>query len=220
LSTYLDTSALLAYYLPEPRSAKFDALISTTTSPAVSSLVECEMVAVLGQKVRGGRYNRSDALRALNKFRDDIGRGAYRYIIVDSQLIRAATELLGGFTMALRTLDAIHVAVVVQYGCDLITGDERMAKTARQLGIVTMFVASTRKINQGTSAVDAVINTLSLANTLTPHEWHVEGSRENRELECLRDVEAEHGGLWYHLPSQAVVRVENDGRTYYGRILK
>jgi len=208
LSTYLDTSALLAYYLPEPRSEAFDAIIRTTASPAISNLVECEMVALVGQKVRGGTYNRRDAGRALGRFREDIGRGAYRYLVVDEGLIHAAMTLMEGFKVALRTLDALHTAAVIQYGCDLLTGDERMARSARGLGITTTYIPNRAAPNRGESVLEALVNTLGLGEDV-----------RSDDLERLRGPDPEHGELWYHVPSGAVVRVTAEEGLFHGKLL-
>jgi predicted nucleic acid-binding protein len=219
LSTYLDTSALLAYYLPEPRSEAFNALISAAASPAISNLVECEMVAVIGQKVRGGSYNRRDADRALGRFRSDVQRGAFRYIVVDNRLIQAAIALLENFGVALRTLDALHVTAVLEYQCDLITGDARMARTAERLGIMVSYVPSALS-NVGVDAVDALINTLGLDGVLDYRKWDDEGSRERKELKFIRTLHPEHDELWCHVPSGAVVRVRLEDGQFYGRLLR
>jgi len=219
LSTYLDTSALLAYYLPEPRSEAFNALISAAASPAISNLVECEVVAVIGQKVRSGTYNRRDADRALERFRGDVRRGAFRYIVVDNDLIQAAIALLEGFSVALRTLDALHVTAVLEYRCDLITGDARMARAAKQLGVTVDYVPSALS-NVGVDAVDALINTLGLGGVLDYRRWYEGDSRERRELEYIRALPPGDDELWCHLPSGAVVRVRSDGGQFHGKLLK
>lgn len=219
MSAYLDTSALLAYYLPEPRSEAFNALISAAPSPAISNLVECEMVAVVGQKVRGGSYNRRDADRALDRFRGDIQRGAFRYIVVDNHLIQAAIALLESFSVALRTLDALHVAAVREYRCDLVTGDARMARAAERLGVAVSYVPSALS-NVGVDAVDALINTLGLDGELDYRKWDDESSREHRELEFIRTLRPEDDELWCHVPSGALVRVRPEEGQFYGKLLK
>lgn len=219
MSTYLDTSALLAYYLPEPRSEAFNALISAAASPAISNLVECEMVAVIGQKVRGGSYNRRDADRALGRFRSDVQRGAFRYIVVDDRLIQAAITLLESFGVALRTLDALHVTAVLEYQCSLVTGDARMAKAAERLGVTVSYVPSASS-NVGVDAVEALINTLGLDGVLDYRKWDDEGSRERRELEFIRTLRPEDDELWCHVPSGALVRVRLEDGQFYGRLLK
>lgn len=219
MSTYLDTSALLAYYLPEPCSEAFNTLISAAASPAISNLVECEIVAVIGQKVRGGSYNRRDAGRALGRFRSDVQRGTFRYIVVDNRLIQAAIALLESFGVALRTLDALHVTAVLEYQCDLITGDARMARTAERLGIMVNYVPSALS-NVGVDAVEALINTLGLDGVLDYRKWDDEGSRERRELEFIRTLLPEHDELWCHVPSGTVVRVRLEEGQYHGKVLK
>lgn len=219
MSTYLDTSALLAYYLPEPRSEAFNTLISAVASPTISNLVECEMVAVIGQKVRGGSYNRRDANRALGRFRSDVQRGAFRYIVVDNRLIQAAIALLESFGVALRTLDALHVTAVLEYRCGLVTGDARMAKAAERLGVTVSYVPSALS-NVGVDTVEALINTLGLDGVLDYRKWDDEGSRERRELEFIRTLHPEDDELWCHVPSGAVVRVRLEDGQFYGKLLK
>lgn len=219
MSTYLDTSALLGYYLPEPRSEAFDALISAVESPAVSNLVECELVAVMGQKVRSGSYNHRDAKRAWERFRGDIQRGAFRYIVIDHQLIHAAMTLVEDLNVALRTPDLLHVAAIVHYRCGLITGDACLAEAAEQLGITTCHVPSPIT-NQGVGAIDAVIKTLRLDGVLDHRKWSNPYSRERRELLLIRAARAERNQLWCHVPSGAVVQVSLAEGQYRGKLLK
>ena len=219
MSTYLDTGALLAYYLPEPRSEAFNDLISAVEGPAISNLVECEVVAAIGHKVRDGSYNHRGAKCALERFRSDIRRGTFRYIVVDNQLIHAAMTLAEDLSIALRTPDLLHIAAILQYRCDLITGDPCLAEAAEQLGIATRYVP--RPItNQGVGAIDAVIKTLRLDGVLDHRRWSNPYSRERKELVFIRASRTERNQLWCHVPSGAVVRVNLAEGQFCGKLLR
>lgn len=119
----------------------------------------------------------------------------------------------------MRTLDTLHIAALLQYKCELITGDAQMAKTAEQLGVVTHYVPSAFS-NSGVNAVDAVIKTLGLSSTLDQKQWGEPRSLERQDLELMRSSRAEGTQLWYHVPTGAIVRVAHEQGHYQGKLLR
>lgn len=66
MNRYIDTSVLVAYYLPEPLSER--ALLRGGT-PSISPLVELEFASVLGRKVRARDLAPTAARAALEQYR-------------------------------------------------------------------------------------------------------------------------------------------------------
>ena len=78
---YLDTSAIVPYYVPEKLSAVVEQLLQKQENkPIISQLVEVELFSALSRRVRMGEVSQNDARRIINfqyefyLFRDAITR--------------------------------------------------------------------------------------------------------------------------------------------------
>ena len=69
---YLDTSVIVAYYLPEPLSSTVQRIFVTQSGLAISELVEVEFLSALSLRVRIGELPRTDAERVVRLFREHL----------------------------------------------------------------------------------------------------------------------------------------------------
>lgn len=130
----------MAYYYPEALSEKAEALVRGEPHPRISSLTEVEFVSALSRKVRARELPRNDAIRILSEFLSHLEASLYTRVDIQSFHFRMAREWIAGLTTALRTLDALHLAVAASESLRIVTADGTLARSAKQLGIASTHV--------------------------------------------------------------------------------
>ncbi len=115
---YLDTSALVKYYIPEVGSCWVTALIDTLSDQetwmhemTMTELVLVEVAAALAKRCRMGDISTEERARTLAQFSRDCHN---RYTVVELQ--RGTIELATDLTQRhpLRACDALHLATALQ----------------------------------------------------------------------------------------------------------
>ena len=132
---YIDTSVLVAYYCPEPRSTQAEALLRADADPVVSALTEVEVFSALSRKVREGVLSADDAAAIRGALLGHISRGALRRVAVEAAHFKEARDRIADPHLPLRTLDALHLAVARLGALALVTADPRLAIAARATGV-------------------------------------------------------------------------------------
>jgi hypothetical protein len=132
---YVDTSVLVAYYCPEPLSEKVEAFLTTHVQPIISALTEIELFSAVSKKVRTKEMKRKDAGRVVARFLADMENGYYTYLPVEASYYRLARDWIGMFSLSLRTLDALHLAISSSEGLDIVTTDPGLFKSAKALSM-------------------------------------------------------------------------------------
>lgn len=138
--TYLDTSVLAAFYCPEPLSDKVEEIILSTATPAISSLTEVELVSAVSRKVRENELSRENANKILNQFQSHVDHNLYHWLPVEHHHYQKALSWLAQFNAHLRTLDALHLAVVALDSASFLTADQQLARAAELFGIEVICV--------------------------------------------------------------------------------
>lgn len=140
---YADTSAIASCYLPdEPGHRELRTTLLDGATPVVTSeLTRLELVSTVHAAHRAGRIGDPSALLAV--IDEDCQReGPIALLRLDPEpVLSAAADLLT--RCALRTLDALHLAVARTTAADiagaeevvLVTRDQRQAAAARELGM-------------------------------------------------------------------------------------
>ena len=140
---YFDTSALFPYYRPEAISTKVQKLLRAPKAVvAISPLVEVEFASVLARLVRMKELSDAHAATIHAAFEEDLGNGCFERIEIGSTVFRLAEEWLLSRKTPLRTLDALHLANAALAGAKLITGDEVLARAAKQFGVPVSLIAA------------------------------------------------------------------------------
>jgi len=137
---YLDTSVLVAYYVPEAKSTKVQRVISKQARAAISPLVEVEMFSALGCKVRTGELNVADARKVAGVFELHLEDMLFDMVPISAREYHIARDWIGQFSIPLRTLDALHLAAAFCNGLTLLTADERLADSAKELALPVKFI--------------------------------------------------------------------------------
>jgi predicted nucleic acid-binding protein len=132
---YADTSALVAYYVPEELSEQVQATLQLHTGPTISDLVELEFFSALSLKLRIGELQRSGIDNAAALFLRHIEDGLYSRLHLHAGHFRLARDFIGRFDLPLKAPDSLHLAVCATEGLRLLTLDEQLARNAEALGI-------------------------------------------------------------------------------------
>jgi hypothetical protein len=130
---YLDTSVIVPLFLSEPRSRDSER-VCASDAIIVSELATAELSSALGLAVRSKRLPGDVAQSILSLFDAWMPvHAAAAEVLGDDFAV--ATVLLRRFDLALRTPDALHLAIASRLGATLATFDRRMAVAARALGV-------------------------------------------------------------------------------------
>jgi len=138
LSLYLDASAVVPLFVPEPQHPDMHAFLAGCVLPfELSSLVRGEFVSAMGRYVRRGEMSPLKADENIVEF--EAWRAANCRIRPMSDLVLdAATLLVRRFDLALRVPDAIHLVMARSAAVPLVTLDDRLLRAADQIGIAAV----------------------------------------------------------------------------------
>lgn len=135
MSAYLDASVLLPTLVEEPGSAAVDAfLLAASQELFISDFAAAEVASALSRLVRMGLLDADDASARLADF--DVWRAAASSPAdIHAADARLAYIYAKRFDLALRTSDALHLALARRLDVPLVTLDRRLAAAARELGV-------------------------------------------------------------------------------------
>lgn len=133
---YLDTSAIVPYYVPEVLSDTVEILLQEEKDqPVISPLVKVEFFSAVSRRVRMAELSRDDGRRITELFNNHVKENLYRFVVLETLHYRLARDWIARFDLPLRTLDALHLAVSRINNLSLITADAKLAESARVLKI-------------------------------------------------------------------------------------
>jgi uncharacterized protein len=137
---YFDTSILVPYYCPEEISAKAEEIILSSNTPVISDLVQVELFSAVARKVRERELSRMDADKIISKFISHINGNYFQNEQISAHHFRLARDWLGRFSVPIRTLDAIHLAIASSLDATIITADKQLAEAAVKLTVKSKLV--------------------------------------------------------------------------------
>ncbi len=115
-------------------------MLGGVQSASISPLTEVELVSAVSRRVRAAEISRQDGRRVVSRFLSHVDSELYRMFPLARREHGLARELLGSFEHPLRTLDALHLAVVLCNELLLVTADVALNQTARRIGAPVLFV--------------------------------------------------------------------------------
>ena len=135
--TYIDTSALAKWYLPEAGSDKLAAWMQQQTDTCISSLTLTEFRCLLARRQRMQLLSGEQVQELYAIFQQDCRDGhLLHFPVTDQNVINAELMIERLPTLALRTLDALHLSIAHDNSAKtLATADKIMAQAAQQLDI-------------------------------------------------------------------------------------
>jgi predicted nucleic acid-binding protein len=139
---YLDSSALAKLYVPEPESDALDALLRGRRDLLISELAITEVLSAVARKRREGMLTAAQALQIRDAVLADADSGSFHRLDLNPSIHRQAERLLLNIeSVALRTLDALHVALALQGSATyVVTFDARMRAVALHAGLKAVAV--------------------------------------------------------------------------------
>jgi predicted nucleic acid-binding protein len=137
IGIYLDSSALAKLYVPEPESDRLDAFLRGRRDLLISELTITEVLSAVACKRREGMLNASQAFEIRDAVLADADSGSFCRLDLSPVVHRQAERLLLHVeSVALRTLDALHVALALHGSATYIaTYDARMRAAALHAGL-------------------------------------------------------------------------------------
>lgn len=134
---YLDASALVKLYLPEPESNDLNRLLVGRHDVVVSDLAVTEIVSSLCRRRREGSLTTAVVTRLHRALLGHMEAGFYRRFELIPAAHREAERLLISLgTVRLRAADALHLALALgAEAASLLTWDRRLGAAARAVGL-------------------------------------------------------------------------------------
>jgi len=134
---YLDSCVIVKLVSHEPDSQAYHGLV--TGQPIVTSeLAVAEVRSALLTKERAGRISRPDRLKGWRLFQDKVRDQEFVLLTLDRRVIERAGAVIDQCHphVALRTLDAIHVATAELHGGEqMCSSDQRVCDASEFIGL-------------------------------------------------------------------------------------
>lgn len=139
---YLDTSAAVPMFVPEPASPAIEAWFESCADPLVSSdWIVTEFSSALSIKVRKGEISAKQVQAAWKDF-DAFCKSGLRLLPVSRKAFTEAAGIVRNAASGLRSGDALHLAMALEVGASgIATADETLAKNAKANGLVVSQLA-------------------------------------------------------------------------------
>ena len=135
MSVYLDASVLVALLMVDALTARVDAFLRANTPVLiVSDFAATEFASAIARRVRTGDITADEARRGFSAFDVWTSRATLREETIAAD-VRAAEAFLRRLDFGLRTADALNIAIAQRIQAALATFDQKMAASARVLGI-------------------------------------------------------------------------------------
>ena len=134
---YLDSAIIVKLLVRERDSEFFDTALSGQVLDS-SELCLTEVCSALLSKERAGSITAPERRRAMARFQEMVADEELRLFALDPRALQRASAILEAChpKVALRTLDALHVATCDLHECDaLCATDQRMRSAAAQIAL-------------------------------------------------------------------------------------
>ncbi len=133
---YLDTSAAVPLFVPEPASARIEVWFSGCDDVLVSAdWILTEFASALSIKERGGAITRRAARSVWDAFGEFCETGL-RLVPVSRRMIESAARLVRDSGSGLRAGDSLHLAAALDLrATSIATIDANLATNARRNGL-------------------------------------------------------------------------------------
>jgi predicted nucleic acid-binding protein len=143
--TYIDTSALVPWYIPEDCTPAVTTFLLKHKPVSVSSLTLVEFRSVLGRKKARREISADDEAIVHDAFIKELSDGVLVEQEIPRKTFEVAARLVAMFSRyRLYSLDAIHLAVAQETGArTFATADRDLAQVAREMGLKVAYFGPT-----------------------------------------------------------------------------
>ncbi len=133
--SYIDTSALAKWYLPEPGSETFSKWMQSQEDTCISSLTITEFRCLLARRRRMELLSALEVQQIFAKFKQDIeDTHLINYPVENRHILNASLMIESLPSVPLRTLDALHLTIANDIPVEIIaTADKIMGQAAQLL---------------------------------------------------------------------------------------
>ncbi len=138
--SYLDTSIIVAYYCTESISERCEKIIIEDREPMISSLTVVEVASAISRKIREKFISSTDAVKLWHRFDYHRSQSYFIFKSLEARHFDRAVSFITQFKTPLRALDALHLAIALEYSDKLITSDIHLAQSGKQLGIPVVLI--------------------------------------------------------------------------------
>ena len=140
---YFDTSALAKAYTSERGSDDVDDFLTRGTTVFLSDLNRVELRCMLARRMRSGEITAAQEQSIWSQFLLDVSNEFFEPVALPAAAWPVATQLIDRVApIALRTLDALHVAMASTLPAIVfVTADRAQHNAALQLGMHTVGIA-------------------------------------------------------------------------------
>jgi uncharacterized protein len=132
---YIDTSVLVAYYCPEPFADKAENFLAKIDRPNISALTEVELFSALSRKLRNKEIEPKTARQIAAKFLSHLEGKYFNCLPVTANHYSLADNWISQFTLPLKSLDALHLAIASCEELNIVTLDHQLYQNARKLDV-------------------------------------------------------------------------------------
>jgi len=132
---YIDTSCLVAYYLPEQKSDLVQEKIWSAEEVFISWITDIEMLSAIRKKERMNEISQISANEAFQIYKNHRGNGLFNVVELTPSIFKSSEFILHSSSTPLRTLDAIHLGITHELKLELFTFDQVLAESAEVLKI-------------------------------------------------------------------------------------
>ena len=136
MSLYLDASALLPLFIEEARTNQAHESLRGNVL-IISDFGIAEFSSGVARRTRAGEINESGAASVFATF-DAWTLNATRRETLTAGDVNVAISLVRRFDLGLRAPDAVNIAIAQRCAATLLTFDEKMARSARSLGMTVI----------------------------------------------------------------------------------
>jgi predicted nucleic acid-binding protein len=135
VSVYLDVNVIVPLFVADLLNDRAEKTLRNLDDDLiVSDFSAAEFSSVIARRVRTRDLRAEEARTAFSNFDSWCTRYSRR-VEIDTIDVSGASSLMRRLDLALRTPDALHIAIVHRTSCKLLTFDRSMARVARTLGI-------------------------------------------------------------------------------------
>lgn len=135
---YIDTSSLVAYYLPESKSHIVQQILSDETPIQISQLTETEILSAFNKKVRMEEVDKQKADEAYQIFQSQRKQNSFQVFDLTHAVFKTSQMILRTTSLPLRTLNALHLGTAYEFELKLFTFDKLLLETAKEFNIPTV----------------------------------------------------------------------------------
>jgi predicted nucleic acid-binding protein len=140
VNVYLDASVLVALFVADVWAVRIESVLRAR-SPVllVSDFAAAEFASAISRHVRTGSMEAETARRVFVTFDAWTARAAQRAITTSAD-VAVAAAFLRRLDLPLRTPDALNIAIAQRVATALMTFDEKIAASAKALGMSVVSV--------------------------------------------------------------------------------